>query len=343
MMKSQRILLGLLLVLFLAALFPSRTAAQGEVNIYTHRHYEADEALFKTFTASTGIEVNVVKANADELIERLKAEGEASPADLLFTVDAGRLYKAKELGLLQAVESEVLAAAIPAQYRDPDSQWFGLTQRARVMVSRKGEAPKGLTSFEDLAKPEYRGLVLARSSSNIYNQSLLASIIVADGEEAAREWATAVRKNMARAPQGSDRDQVRAMAAGLGDVAIANTYYLGLLATSAEAKDRKVAEQVEIIWANQSGRGAHVNVSGAGVTKGSKNKDNAVKLLEFLASEESQKTYAETNFEYPVRAGTPWSDLLNSWGQFKADPLPLGKLGELNATAVKIFGEAGWE
>ena len=322
----------------------SALAAAEEVMLYTHRHYEADDALFAEFTKKTGIKVNVVKSGADQLMERLKQEGDRTPADLLMTADAGRLHRAKSMDLLQPVTSEVLTAAIPNALRDPEGHWFGFTSRARVIVYAKDRVkPSELSTYEALADKQWRGRVLARSSSNVYNQSLLASIIAAHGEAKASEWASAVRKNMARAPQGSDRDQMRAVAAGLADVAIVNTYYVGLLVNSAEAKDREVASKIGVFFPNQSDRGSHINVSGAGVVKAAKHKENAIKLLEFLASKEAQASFPVTTYEYPVSKDVPWSDLLKSWGEFKPDSLSLARLGELNKAAVKVFNRAGWE
>lgn len=332
------------LALFAVVGFGIGARGADEVNVYSHRHYEADEAIFEAFTKQTGIEVNVVKAGADELIERLKAEGKNSPADILITADAGRLHRAKSEGLLQVVKSETLSSAIPESLRDPEGYWFGFTMRARIIAYAKDRVkPEELSTYEALAGPDWKGRILVRSSSNIYNQSLMASVIAADGEDGAKEWAQAVRKNMARPPQGSDRDQMRAVAAGLGDVAIVNTYYVGLLANSDDPKDREVAEKIGIFFPNQSDRGTHVNISGAGITTHSKNKDNAVKLLEYLASAKVQKSYASATYEYPVKAENNEDDLLKSWGEFKADDLNLSKLGELNSTAVKIFDSVGWE
>lgn len=317
---------------------------EGEVNLYTHRHYEADEALFARFTEKTGIKVNVVKANADELIERLKSEGEASPADLLVTADAGRLVRAQEAGLLQAVKSEKLEDCVPAQLREPDGYWFGLTLRARIFAYAKARVnPASLSTYEALAQPVWKGRILARSSSNIYNQSLLASIIAQSSEEQAVAWARAVRSNMARPPQGSDRDQMRAVAAGLADVAIVNTYYLGILATSSDPADRKSAEKIGVFFPNQGGRGAHINISGAGVTRHAKNTENAITLLEFLVESEQQSEFARANFEYPVNPEGLRSPLLKKWGAFKADTLNLSELGKYNQAAVKAFDLAGWE
>ncbi len=319
-------------------------AHSGEITVYSHRHYESDQALFEKFTEASGIEVNVVKANADELIERLVAEGENSPADVFIAADAGRLERAKGKGVLQPVSSDQLAGRIPEQYRDPENHWFGFTMRARIIAYAPDRvSPEELTTYEALAGKDYRGRILARSSSNIYNQSLLASLIAAHGREEALEWARAVRGNMARPPQGSDRDQMRAVVAGLGDFAVVNTYYVGLLATSASEKDREVAESIGVFFPNQDGRGTHVNVSGGGITRASKNVAAATRFLEFLASDEAQKSFPETTSEYPVVDGIEWTPLLRSWGEFKADSLNLSTLGENNETAVEVFNEAGWE
>ncbi len=322
----------------------SAFAADDEITLYSHRHYPTDVELFAKFTEQTGIKVNVVKAKADELIERLKAEGDNTKADILIAADAGRLVRAKSEGLLKAVDSASLAERIPAAYRDPDGQWFGFTMRSRILAYAKDRVkPEELSTYEAMADKQWRARVLVRSSSNIYNQSLMASLIENLGRDQALAWAQSVRGNMARPPQGSDRDQMRAVVAGLGDVAIVNTYYVGLLANSTEEKDRKVADSIGIYFPNQDGRGAHVNVSGAGLVKGSKNVAAATKFLEFLASDEAQSSFPHATYEYPVVEGIEWSPLLKSWGTFKADALNLSKLGELNETAVEVFNEAGWE
>ncbi len=327
-----------------ATLLAATSLHAEELTLYSHRHYPSDDELFAKFTEQTGIKINVVKAGADELIERVKAEGDNTAADILITADAGRLERAKAAGVLQPVDSQILETRIPENLRDPEKQWFGFALRARVVAYAKDRVkPEDLSTYEDLAGEKWKGRILVRSSSNIYNQSLLASIIAADGSEKALEWAKAARENMARPPQGSDRDQVRAVAKGLGDVAIVNTYYIGLLATSDEAADRKAADAVAIFFPNQESRGTHVNVSGAGVTKASKNKEAAVKFLEFLASDEAQKSFPQATYEYPVVEGVKWSDLQQSWGEFKADDLNLSKLGEFNEEAVMIFNKAGWE
>ena len=317
--------------------------AEQVVNLYSQRHYPADKEVFALFTEKTGIKVNVVTANADELIKRLQSEGEKSPADVLITKDAARLYWAESQGLYQPVQSEVLVKNVPAHLRDPDMKWFGFTQRARVLVYAKDRVKAGeLKTYEDLAKPEWKGRVIARSASNIYNQSLLSGMIATKGEKEAILWAVKVRQNMARKPQGSDRDQIRAVASGLADVAIVNSYYLGLLVNSEDPKDRELAAKVKIAFPNQEGRGTHVNISGIGVCKHAKNKDNAVKLIEFLSSEEVQALYPEKTYEYGLSLKMT-TELHKSWGDFKPDTLNLKALGVNNAKAIKIFQAAKWE
>lgn len=314
-----------------------------EVNVYSHRHYEADRRLFEQFTEETGIRVNVVTASADELITRLENEGEDSPADVLITVDAGRLHRAKSLGLLQPVSSSVLESNVPSHLRDGDGHWFGLTRRARVYVYASNRADTAdLATYEGLAEPVWEDRVLIRSSSNVYNQSLLASLVAHLGPEAAEAWAAGVVRNMAREPAGGDTDQIKAVAAGVGDVAVVNTYYLARLADSEDPEDRRVADAVSIRFPNQDGRGAHVNVSGAGVTRHAPNRTNAVRLLEFLSGDEAQALFAEANHEYPVKPGVEWSETLRAWGEFRADTLDLTVLGELNDEAVRIFDRVGW-
>lgn len=320
------------------------TTDEQVVNVYTHRHYDVDQQLFAQFEEETGIKVNVTNANADELIQRMKAEGEESPADVLITVDAGRLAGAKNDGLLQSVESEVLESTIPAKLIDVDKQWFGLTKRARVIVYSKDRVqPEQLSSYAALADEEWNKKVLIRSSNNIYNQSLMASIIANLGEETARAWAAGVVENMARNPKGNDRDQVKAVAAGEGDLAIVNTYYIGRMLNSEDPEELKAGEQVSIFFPDQEGNGTHINISGAGVAKHAPNKENAVRFIEFLASKEAQQVFAQANYEYPVHPEVAPAELLQSWGEFKEDDLPLSTLGENNKLANLIFDAAGWE
>jgi len=313
------------------------------VNVYTHRHYDADQQLFDAFTEETGIKVNVVSASADELIQKLELEGEGSPADVLITVDAGRLHRAREKNLFQAVDSEVLHANIPSKFRNPEGMWFGLTYRARILAYHKERVNSDeLDSYESLTEEQWKGRVLTRSSENIYNQSLLASLIVAHGAEAAEEWAAGLLANMARDPKGSDRDQVKAVASGEGDVAIVNSYYIGIMLNDANEETVKAARQVGIFFPNQNDRGTHINVSGAGVTRYAPNKENAIRLIEFLSEERAQEVLANVNYEYPVNPKVAPSKLLQSWGDFKADEINLSQLGENNSQAVMIFDKVGW-
>lgn len=317
--------------------------ADGEVNLYSARKEALIKPLLDRFSAETGIEVNLVTGKDDALLERLKSEGANSPADLFITADAGRLHRAKVAGVLQAVASETLDAAIPAHLRDPDGQWFGLSQRARpIFYALDRVKPEALSTYEDLADPKWKGRICIRSSDNIYNQSLVASMIASDGEAATEEWAKGFVANFAQPPQGGDRDQIKAAAAGVCDVAVANTYYYGMMLNGNDEAQREAAAKVAIFWPNQDGRGTHVNVSGVGLTVAAKNRDNAVKLMEFLVSPESQEWYASVNHEYPVREGVNWSETLDSWGEFKADTLNLSKLGEYNPAAVMLMDRAGW-
>lgn len=314
------------------------------VNLYTDRHYESDEKLYEEFTKDTGIKVNVVKGNSDELIERLEREGKDTQADLFVTADAGRLHRAKEKGLLQAVTSETLSKNIPVNLRDKDNNWYGLTMRARVLVYDKNKMrPEQLSTYEDLADPKWKGKVLVRSSSAIYNQSLVASFIALQGEEAARSWAKGIVDNMARAPKGNDRDQAKAVVAGEGDIAIMNTYYIGLMSKSSDPEEVKIAQKVGVFFPNQGTTGTHVNVSGIGMTKNVKNKENAIQFMEFLSSEKAQKQFAEANFEYPANPEVEAAELLKSWGDFKPQNVDLSKLGEYNKKAQEIMNEVGWK
>lgn len=317
---------------------------QEEVNVYTHRHYKADQELFAQFEKETGIKVNVVNAKADELMQKMTVEGEQSPADVLITVDAGRLVRAKNKGLLQSAESEFLNKTIPTHLKDVDNNWFALTKRARVVVYNPEKVkPEDLTTYEALTDDKWKEKILIRSSSNIYNQSLLASIIANLGEEKATEWAKGMVANMARSPKGNDRDQVKAVVAGEGDVAVVNTYYIGKLLNSKNPEEVKAGEGVKIFFPNQDDRGTHINVSGAGIAKYAPNKANAIKFVEFLASKKAQEVFAKANYEYPVNEEVAPSELLKSWGTFKEDKLSLTKLGENNKKAVLVFDNAEWK
>ena len=317
--------------------------ADARVDVYSHRHYPSDQELYDRFTEETGIEVNVVTGSADQLITRLATEGEGSPADVLVTVDAGRLHRAREQGLLRPVSSETLEARVPAHLRHPEGYWYGLTRRARIVAyARDRVSEEELPTYEELADDRWEGEILVRSSENIYNQSLLASLVAHHGEEAAAEWARGVVGNMAREPQGGDTDQVMGIAAGVGDLAIVNHYYVARLKTSDDPEERRVGQAVGVHFPNQDGRGAHVNVSGAGVTAAADDPDAAVRLLEFLTGPEAQRTFARATREFPVNPGVEPSGLLQSWAGFRADTLNLSSLGRLNDRAVRIFDQVGW-
>lgn len=326
-----------------ATLLSAVSVQAAEVNVYSGRGEAFIKPLLDTFTKETGIKVNLVSGKDDALIERLKAEGAQSPADVLMTADAGRLHRAKAAGVLQAVDSPILSTAIPAAYRDPSNQWFGLTLRARVIVYAPERVKREeLSTYEDLADPRWKGRVCMRSSDSIYNQSLTASLIAHDGEAATLDWAKGVVANLARPPKGGDRDQIKAISAGECDVSLVNTYYLAGMQNAEEPAEREAAAKVAVFWPNQKDRGAHVNVSGAGITAAAKNVAEARKLLEFLVSDEAQRWYAEVNQEYPVRLSIAVSPTLRAMGEFKADTLPLARLGELNAQAVRLLDRAGW-
>lgn len=330
---------------FCAALAVAVPVAAAEtVNIYSARKEALIKPLLDQFTQDTGIEVKLVTGKADALLQRLKSEGRNSPADLLLTTDAGRLHRAKEAGVLAPVQSDTLIGSIPANYRDPEHYWFGLSMRARPILYVKGKVkPSELSTYEALAEPKWKNRICIRSSDNIYNQSLVASMIASDGAQQTETWAEGFVKNFARPPRGGDRDQIKAAAAGVCDIAIANTYYLAMMLTGDDSAQRQAAEKVAVFWPNQEGRGTHVNVSGIGMTAAAKNRDNARRLMEYMVSEAAQRWYADTNHEYPVVEAVPASDTLRAWGDFKADDLNLSRLGELNAEAVRLMDRAGWK
>lgn len=318
--------------------------ATAEVNVYSARKEALIKPLLERFEQETGIEVNLVTGDADALIKRLEIEGINSPADMLLTVDVARLYRAKEKGLLQPVDSDELNNIIPGTYRDDEGFWYGLSLRSRVIVySESRVSGSELSTYESLADDKWHGRLCVRSSSNVYNQSLVASLVARHGVEATENWANELVDNFARPPRGGDRDQIKAVAAGQCDVALVNTYYLGGMLQSDIGDERNAAEKVRLFWPNQEGHGAHINISGAGVTSSAKHKNDAVRLLEFLVNESSQSWYANQNMEYPVRADVPVNDTLSQWGEFKADELNLDLLGEYNAEAVRLMDRAGWK
>jgi iron(III) transport system substrate-binding protein len=324
-----------------ALLWPSALLADEAVNVYSSRHYDVDDAVFERFTRETGIEINLIEGNSDALLARLRAEGNLSPADLFITVDAGRLHRAVEQELFQPIESETLARRVPASLRHPNGLWFGLTKRARVVVYDPEQIdPARIDTYEKLADPSLEGQLLVRSSSNIYNQSLVASLLDHLENDAVAEWAEGIASNLARRPQGGDTDQIRALAAGEGDFALVNHYYFARLLADEDERDE--FDRLRLIFPNQDGRGTHVNVSGAGVLKNAPNRRNAVKLLEFLTSPEVQKTYAAGTFEYPVVEGVELADVLDRFGDFKSDNLDATVLGENNREATRVMDRAGW-
>jgi iron(III) transport system substrate-binding protein len=343
----KKLFLAMVAVTALAA-GTALSAQAAEVNIYSAREENLIKPLLDQFSAQTGITVNLITAGADELTTRMELEGANSPADVLLTVDVGRLLRAQEMGLLQPASSDVLESQIPAQYRDSAGHWFGVSLRARVIVyDRERVDPAQLSSYEDLVDPKWRGAICVRSSSNIYNQSLSASMVSHHGAEATEAWARGLVANFARQPQGGDRDQIAAVAVGQCQLAIVNMYYLAGMMNATSADQREQAAAVAVFWPNQhgeglAGRGAHINISGAALSKNAPNKAEAIQLLEFLVSDQAQTWYAETNNEYPVRAGVPISETLQSWGEFKADPLALEQLGVHNAEAVRVMDRAGW-
>ncbi|TVP86984.1 MAG: Fe(3+) ABC transporter substrate-binding protein [Thioalkalivibrio sp.] len=322
---------------------PVSVSAEGEVNVYSARQENLIKPLLDDFTRDTGIQVNLLTGRADELLQRLRLEGRNSPADVLITVDAGNLHRAKEAGVLSPIDSSVLDERIPENLRDVDGYWYGLSSRARpIMYNEDTVDPSELSTYEALTDPKWRGRICIRSSANVYNQSMVAAMIATNGAEAASEWANGLVANLARPPQGGDRDQIRAAAAGVCDVAIANTYYIGGMLASDDPRQQAVAEQLGVFFPNQEDRGTHVNISGAGVPAHAPNRENGARLIEYLTGDEAQRWYAEANQEYPVRPEVPASEILRSFGDFKADSLNLSLLGEYNAEAVRIMDRAGW-
>ncbi len=334
---------GVTAILLLCALASPLLAAE-EINIYSARKEHLIKPLLDKFTDKTGIKVNLVTGKEDALLERLKNEGRNSPADLLLTSDAGRLHRAQEAGVLAPVDSATLNKLVPATYRDPQGHWFGLSVRARPIayVTARVHANE-LSTYEALADPKWKGRICIRSSDNIYNQSLVASMIAHSDVEATEAWVKGLVANFARPPVGGDRDQVLAAAAGQCDVVVINTYYLASMLNDEDSAQREAAQKLTVFWPNQQDRGAHVNVSGIGVTRAARHHDNAVKLIEYLASDEAQVWYAEVNHEYPIRAKIPMSKTLAGFGTFKSDSLGLHQLGRYNAEAVRLMDRAGWK
>lgn len=316
----------------------------GEITLYSARQENLIKPLLDAFTDETGIRINLLTGSADALLQRLESEGLESPADVLITTDAGRLHRAQEAGVLQPITDESIVDQIPAAYRHPDLYWVGLSLRARpIMYVTDRVDPAELSSYESLADPKWRQRICIRSSGNIYNQSLVASMIAAHGEAEVEQWATGLVANLARKPTGGDRDQIKAAANGQCDLVVANTYYLAGMLESEDADQVEAASKMAVFWPNQSDRGVHVNISGIGLTRSSSNPVQAEQLIAWLLSEKAQALYGSANGEYPVRSGVPPSALLASWGEFVSDDLNLSQLGVLNAQAVKLMDRAGWQ
>lgn len=338
MLKAPTVLAGTL-----AAALATSAAAEGELNLYSSRHYDTDERLYSDFEDATGITINRIEGKADELIARMSAEGANSPADILLTVDTSRLARAKNAGILQSVDSDLLEARVPGYLQDADNQWFGFSQRARIIFYDKNDVANPPRTYLDLADPAYQGQICIRSSSNTYNQTLLASIVTHHGAEKALEWADGVVANMARAPQGGDTDQLRGIVSGECEIAVGNSYYF---ARTIRKNVKGVSDQRDMIgWVfpSQNTVGAHMNLSGAGVAAHAPNRDNAVKFLEYLASDQAQQYFSAGNDEYPSVPGVGLAPSIAALGHFKPDDINLSEVAKNIPEAQKIFNEAGWE
>lgn len=341
MTKPNRLLPALALLLAAASALPAH--ADGEVNLYSARHYDTDERLYSDFTAATGITVNRIDGKENELIERLKAEGANSPADIIITVDAGRIWAMQQDKLFQPIASETLNAAIPANLRDPAGEWYAFSTRARVIFYDKTKVSEPPATYAALADPKYKGKVCVRSSSNIYQLSLLASIIETQGEDAAKAWAQGLKDNLVREPEGGDSDQIKLVAAGGCDIALANTYYWGRALRKGEEWAVSAKDRIGVVFPDQDGRGTHVNISGAGIAAHAPNKDNAVKFLEYLASAGAQNYFASGNDEYPVVAGVASDSPVQQLGAFKADSVNVDAYGRNQAKAQEIWNAVGFK
>lgn len=340
-LRRRSVLLGGAALLAAPALV---RAQEKVVNVYSSRHYDTDRALYDGFTeVSGGVRVRLIEGDADQLIERIRNEGANSPADVLVTVDAARLVRAMDANVLAPTRSSVLESRIPAHLRDPDGHWFGLSKRARVLIVPKDwTPPKPLARYEDLADPAFKGMVLIRSSNNVYNVSLAGSLLAANGESAFEAWAKGVVANMARPPQGGDTDQIMAVAAGQGRIAVSNTYYFARLLRSQKADDRAAAASLKVVFPNQGDRGTHVNISGAGVVRTAPNRDAALAFIEYLTSIKAQEMFARGNNEYPVVDEVNVVPEVAAWGSFKEDRLNATAYAKNGAKAVAIMQRAGW-
>jgi iron(III) transport system substrate-binding protein len=334
------------IVLALAGLLAGSASAQDQVlNLYSSRHYQTDEALYTNFTKATGIKINRIEGGEDPLIERIRNEGERSPADVLITVDAGRLWRAEQMGLFQPVKSAMLESRIPANLREPSGLWYGFSTRARVIAYNKATVKAGeIRNYEDLADPKWKGRVCMRSSTNIYNLSLLGAIIDHLGEAKAEAWAKGVRTNLAVEPKGGDTDQLKAVASGQCDVTISNQYYYARLLRSSKPDEREVGEKIGIVFPNQASWGTHVNISGAGVLKNAPHRDAAIKFLEYLASDEAQRYFADGNNEWPAVANVKVDNrVLKQMGEFKRDQINVAVLGKNQPSSQKLYDRVAWK
>ena len=337
---------GVSLALTLALLSSLPVFAQDKVlNLYTARHYQTDEKLYENFTRLTGIRINRIEGGEDPLFERIKNEGANSPADVFITVDMGRLWRADQAGIFAPVKSKLLDARIPASYRDPDGRWYGFSARSRVIAYSKATVKPGdLRDYEDLADPKWKGKICVRSSSHPYMLSLMASMVAHLGEARAEQWVRGLKANLARDPKGGDTDQIKSVAAGECQLALANTYYLVRMLRAANPEDRKAMEKIGVLWPNQNGRGAHMNISGGGMLRNAPHRDAAVRFLEYLAGDEAQAYFADGNNEWPVVASVKVKNPeLESLGYFKADSLHVSELGRNQPTAQKISDRAGYK
>ena len=318
-------------------------ADAGEVNLYTARHYDSDLELYDRFTRETGIKINRVEGNADELIARLSSEGARSPADLFVTADAGALWRAQQAGVLQPVTSDLLEQRVPANLREPGGNWYGFARRARVAAYNPERVqPDELASYEDLASPRFRGRICVRSSDSVYNLSLVGALIEAWGEQRAEQWARGIVANMARQPEGGDRDQIRAVGAGICDVAITNSYYFIRMANGEDASDREIAGRLRLAFPSLNGEGSHVNISGGGVAANAPNRENAIRLLEFFASPEVQLHFARNNNEFPASPDVAAPPPVDAYAGFQANPMPVAAFAARQPRAQAIMSRVGW-
>lgn len=337
-MKTKTSLLALLTTTLATSAF-----AEGELNLYSSRHYDTDERLYSDFTDATGIKINRIEGKADELITRMEAEGDNSPVDIFLTVDTVRITRAKELGLLQSIESPALEASVPAYLQDDDNQWFAFSQRARILFYDKTDVENPPQTYQDLANPEYAGMVCIRSSSNVYTQNIMAALTAHLGEDEASDWAKAVVANFARAPQGGDTDQLRGIVSGECDIAMSNTYYFARAIRTDVSGLSDSIDQIGWVFPNQNDFGAHMNISGAGVAVNAPNKENAIKFLEYLASDQAQQYFSAGNDEYPAVPGVGLAPSVAELGIFRPDAIPLSDIADNIGAAQRILAQVGWK